>query len=168
MRRFKNILCVVNPDEKASAVVRRASELATPHGTELTLVHVVPDVTPTAADPEVKTADERGGSLAKCDAGEQRLLDENGIVGDLVSQPLYGDPSEAIIKEVLRGNHDLLIKPVEGSRIRGARQAPLTSSCCASVRARCGFSNGDDITGTSGFWSHWIRIWMVPMQSSTI
>lgn len=125
MHRFNNILCAVNPDEKASAVVRRASELANAHGTELTLVHVVPDVTPTAADPEVKTADERSGSLAKCDAGEQRLLDENGIVGDLVSQPLYGNPSEAIIKEVLRGNHDLLIKPVEGSRIRGARPSTI-------------------------------------------
>ncbi len=35
MHRFKNILCVVNPDEKASAVVKRARELATLQGTSL-------------------------------------------------------------------------------------------------------------------------------------
>jgi len=93
MHRFKNILCVVNPQEKASAVVRRASELAKLQGTELTLVHVTQDMTP---------------------AGEKWLADLNGYVGDLVSQPLYGNPAEEIIKQVLRGNHDLLIKPVDG------------------------------------------------------
>ena len=46
MHRFKNILCVVNPDEKASAMVRRATELAALHGTKLTLVHFVQDVPP--------------------------------------------------------------------------------------------------------------------------
>jgi len=125
MHRFKNILCVVNPDEKASPVVRRASELATLHGTKLTLVHVVQDVRSTAASPEQYSDDERGGSFAKRDAGEQRLYDENGNVGDLASQPLYGNPSEAIIKRVLRGKHDLLIKPVEGPRIRGARPSSI-------------------------------------------
>lgn len=121
MHRFKNILCVVNPEEKAAAVVRRASELATLQGSKLTLVHVVQDVTPTVADHELESADERGASSAKRDAGERRLFDENGIVGDLVSQPLYGNPSEEIIKQVLRGNHDLLIKPVESPDNRAGR-----------------------------------------------
>lgn len=45
MHRFKNILCVVDPNEKASTVVRRAHELVTLQGTSLTLVHIVKDVT---------------------------------------------------------------------------------------------------------------------------
>jgi len=125
MYRFKNILCVVNPDEKASAVVRRASELATLHGTQLTIVHVVQDVPPTVADLELKSADKQGTPFAKRDAGEQRLFDESGIVGELVSQPLYGNPSEEIIKQVLRGKHDLLIKPVEGPDYQAGRLATI-------------------------------------------
>ena len=125
MHRFKKILCVVDPDEKASAVVRRASELATLHGTQLTIVHVLPDVAPDAANSGPFFDDDREASLAKRDAGEQRLLDEDGTVGDLVSKPLYGNPSEEIIKQVLNGNHDLLIKPVEGPRIRGGRPSSI-------------------------------------------
>ena len=121
MHRFKNILCVVNPDEKASAVVRRASELATLHGTQLSIVHVIPD----AANSGPFSDDDGGASLAKRDTGERRLLDKDGTVGNLVSNPLYGSPSEEIIKRVLNGNHDLLIKPVEGPRIRGARPSSI-------------------------------------------
>jgi len=109
MHRFKNILCVVNPDEKASAVVRRASELATLHGTQLTIVHVLPDVSPDAAN---------SGPFSDDDG-------EDGTVGDLVSKPLYGSPSEEIIKQVLNDSHDLLIKPLEGPRIRGARPSSI-------------------------------------------
>lgn len=95
MHRFKNILCVVNPDEKTSAVVRRASELATLHGTKLTLVHVVEDM-----------------------PGLDPISD-----GDLVSTPLHGNPAQEIVKQVLRGKHDLLIKPVEISGNGTARVA---------------------------------------------
>ena len=94
MHRFKNILCVVNPDETETAVVRRASDLATLHGTKLTLVHVVEEL-PGA---DLTSDSGRGASLAISDAGERRMLDENGVVGDLVSQPLRGSPSEAIVK----------------------------------------------------------------------
>lgn len=98
MHRFKNILCVVSPDEKASAVVRRARELATLQGTSLTLVHVVGD-----------------GHQAQGDSAGTRPVEDNERTGELASQPLYGNPSEEIVKQVLRGGHDLLIKPVDGA-----------------------------------------------------
>jgi nucleotide-binding universal stress UspA family protein len=98
MHRFKNILCVVNPDEKASAVVKRARELATLQGTSLTLVHVARDATQVQGE----------------SAGE-RPIEDNKLIGELESRPLYGNPSEEIVKQVLRGKHDLLIKPVAGA-----------------------------------------------------
>ncbi len=125
MHRFKNILCVVNPDEKASAVVRRASELAILHGTQLTLVHVFPDVPPDTANSGSFSDDDGRASLAKSATGERHLFDENGAVGDLMSMPLYGDPAEEIIRQVLNGNHDLLIKPVEDRDMRGTRPGAI-------------------------------------------
>ena len=107
MHRFKNILCVVNPTGKPSAVVRRASELAALQGTDLTLVHVVQD--------QDQAHDH--------DSAEHRLLNEDGSAGDLVSRPLCGNPAEEIIKQVLRGKHDLLIKPVEDPDSRTGRLA---------------------------------------------
>lgn len=98
MHRFKNILCVVNPDEKAAAVVRRASELAALQGTSLTLVHIANDA-----------------SVAEGDTSGTRLIEDSELSGKLVSRPLFGNPAEEIIKQVLRGKHDLLIKPVEAS-----------------------------------------------------
>jgi universal stress protein E len=104
MHRFKNILCVVDPNEKASAVVRRAHELATLQGTSLTLVHIAKDVT--------SAVDEAEGP---------RLIKDNKLSGELTSQPLYGNPAEGLVKQVLRGKHDLLIKPVEGPQNQATR-----------------------------------------------
>jgi universal stress protein E len=104
MHRFKNILCVVDPNEKVSAVVRRAHELATLQGTSLTLAHIVKDVT-----------------LAVDEAEEPRLIEDNELSGALTSQPLYGNPAEEVVKQVLRGKHDLLIKPVEGPQNQATR-----------------------------------------------
>lgn len=121
MHRFKNILCVVDPDEKASAVVRRASELATLQGTNLTLVHVIPDADRAATESEQTPLDEKGTSSVEHDLGERSLFDDNGTIGGLVSKPLYGNPSEAIIKQVLLGKHDLLMKRVEDPDNRASR-----------------------------------------------
>ncbi len=104
MHRFKNILCVVDPDEKASAVVRRAHQLATLQGTSLTLVHVVQDATSEAGE-----------------TGGQRLIEDDELSGELISQPLCANPAEEIVKQVLRGKHDLLIKPVQGTENQATR-----------------------------------------------
>lgn len=116
MHRFKNILCVVHPAVSNSAVVRRASELASLHGTELTLVHVVSDDAATDIGQVHDSASEKPAAFApESDKGGQRTNARNDVVGDVVSKSLYGIPSEDIVKQVINGSHDLLIKSVENT-----------------------------------------------------
>jgi len=117
MERFRNILCIVNPDEKASAVVQRAMGLAASHKTSLTLARVV-ESTPfgTANDAFHFADDQRTAARTKFEAENYPRVEKNGFAGKHDVVLLRGIPYEEIIKLVQRGNHDLLIKPVESSR----------------------------------------------------
>ena len=116
MHRFKNILCVVHPEESNSAVVHRASELASLHGTDLTLVHVFSE---NAADGTGRVLDSASEVRAALPSGSdnrmRRTTDKNVIVGDVESKSIYDIPSDDIVKQVISGNHDLLIKSVENT-----------------------------------------------------
>lgn len=116
MHRFKNILCVLKPHESTSAVVRRASELANLHGTQLTLAYFSQDEVPADTSAGHISTDDQGHSRAKQNSGQQRLPDRKGAIEKVVSKQLHGDLSTAIIKQVRDGNCDLLIKSVEVSQ----------------------------------------------------
>lgn len=113
MQRFKNILCVVNPPKNASSALQRASELASRQGACLTLVDVVQEVSPTLVDGGLVSADAQRVSVVECENAMQSLLDEEGIAVEAKIKVLVGIPFIEIIRQVLRGSHDLLIKPTD-------------------------------------------------------
>ena len=122
MQRFKNILCVVNPQEKASAVMQRAVDMAAKQKTSLTLARVDAATPSTVANDDRQFDDDQRSEIQ---AKNHPQIEKNGFEGKLDIMLLRGIPFEEIIRQVQRGKHDLLIKPVEVSG-NGRTQLQIT------------------------------------------
>lgn len=112
MKRFKDILCVVDPEEACESVLERAVALAESNQASLTLVDVVPRVIAGIGMLE-------GGPIS--DHLQSKLVTEHRLgLGSLIEphrqridikiKVLIGTPFLEIVREVLRNGHDLVIK----------------------------------------------------------
>lgn len=115
MRRFKNILCVIEPGSDCRPALERAISLAENNQTELTVASVIERVTAGIGMPD-------GGPIsadlqaALREAQEQKLhalLEPYRERIDLKVKVLQGIPFIEVIREVMAHDHDLLIKTPE-------------------------------------------------------
>lgn len=115
MHRFKNILVATDTRFDQSIVIDEAAKLAKSEGASLKVVDVMPDL-PWAARLAMKDPDhvmalmveEKETKLAEIVA----KLKEDGI--DVTSEVLRGQTSLELIRAVLRGGHDLLLRTNKG------------------------------------------------------
>ena len=110
MKRFKNILCVVS-DVDCHDLVDRAVELANNNQALLTIVKVIDDVSSSPLVRRFLSHDELQSEIIN----EHKLQLENLIKSrceNIVAQSkiLIGSSFLEIIREVIRNNHDLVIK----------------------------------------------------------
>ncbi len=115
MRRFKNILCMVEPGEASKSTLVRAATLAENNQAGLTVVDVVERVIKSIGMPE-------GGPIsADLQAAMERaytqeletLIDPYRKRIEIQTKVLIGTPFLEITREVLRNGHDLVIKNPE-------------------------------------------------------
>ena len=115
MKRFKNILCVMEPDEVCKPALERAVALADNNQAGLTVVHVVPRITAGIGMPE-------GGPISAdlqtvaVDRGQQEiesLVEPYHKRLKIETKVLVGITFLEIIREVLRNGRDLVIKVAE-------------------------------------------------------
>jgi nucleotide-binding universal stress UspA family protein len=120
MKRFKNILCVVEPQGKATLVLEHAVRLAENNQASLTVVSVAPHVTAGVGMPD------RGPAQAQLQAA---VVDEHKQHLEEVVEPykkrvslqtrvLVGMPFLEIIREVLRNSRDIVVKLPEQQKWR--------------------------------------------------
>jgi universal stress protein E len=137
MERFQNILCVVNPLKNASSAVRRAAELASIHAARLTLVDIAQEMPPALVDAGLLSENVRREFLEQHKTDIQSMLDKNAVSVEANIKVLAGIPFLEIIKEVLRGSHDLLIKPTDspgrGLELLGTTDKHLLRKCPCPV-----------------------------------
>jgi nucleotide-binding universal stress UspA family protein len=112
MNRFKNILCVVKPEETSKLVIERAVSLAQQNQATLTIVNVVRKIVAGVNMPE-------GGPISnELQTAVQRDHEERlkPLIAPYRKQinidfnVLTGEPFLEIIRQVLRCSHDLVIK----------------------------------------------------------
>ncbi|MEN8177829.1 MAG: universal stress protein [Pseudomonadota bacterium] len=112
MKRFKDILCVVDPEEACESAIERAVALAESNQANLTLVDVVPRVIAGIGMLE-------GGPIS--DHLQDEMVAEHRRRLESLIEPyrqrietqikvLIGEPFLEIVREVLRNGHDLVIK----------------------------------------------------------
>lgn len=139
MKRFNRILCVVDPLQPAEIVLERAVTLAENNQAELTVVSVAPLVTagigmtdggPISADIQQLVIDDLQQRQAQAVAPYRaRIAIETGM--------LVGTPYLEVIREVIRGGHDLVIEAPEDpgwlDRLFGSDNMHLLRKCPCPV-----------------------------------
>jgi universal stress protein E len=141
MKRFRNILFVADPEKVCRSALERAVRLAENNQAELALVDVIPRL-----NAGFRLRD--GGATAEdlqAAAAEQRLQRLESLIKpyesrlDIRVKVLTGTPYLEIIREVLRGNHDLVIRPPEDAgwfgRLLGSDDMNLLRQCPCPVWA---------------------------------
>lgn len=138
MKRFKRILVAIDTRHERHPIVAEAAEIAQANGATLKIVDVVPPFSwlarQTNHDHEhlselVKQEKESKVADLAAQLGEKEIDVEIGV--------LVGEPSVEIIREVIRGDHDLLMAVSKGKHsssdhyfghtaIRLLRQCPCT------------------------------------------
>ncbi len=139
MKRFKQILCVVDPRQPADTVLERAVSLAQNNQAALTVISFAPRVTAGIGMPE-------GGPIS-ADLQEAAIADSQQQLENVVApfrpqiaihaEVLVGTAFLEIIREVLRHGHDLLIKAPEDpgwlDRLFGSDDMHLLRKCPCPV-----------------------------------
>ena len=139
MKRFKNILCVIDRWQPADTVLERAVSLAENNQASLTVVAIVPRLTAGIGMPE-------GGPIS-ADLQEAEIADARQQLGSAVApfQPrididtriLEGTAFLEIIQAVLRDGYDLVIKAPEDpawlERLFGSDDMHLLRKCPCPV-----------------------------------
>jgi len=115
MKQFKDILFVVETGQTCEPAMERAVMLAENNQANLTVVDVVESFSTGIEIPEAGplAADLRNAMLRAKTEGLQTLINPYRARIQIQTKVLHGTPFLAIIREVLRNGHDLVIKPPE-------------------------------------------------------
>ncbi|MES9946802.1 MAG: universal stress protein [Candidatus Thiodiazotropha sp.] len=112
MKRFKNILCVVDPERECKPALERAVALAENNQANLTVITVAPSISTVIGTPKDRpiTIELQAATV------ESHRKELENRVGpyrqriEIVTRVLIGTPFLVIIREVLRNEHDIVIK----------------------------------------------------------
>lgn len=139
MKHFRNILCVVEPEDENISAMERAVILAENNQAKLTVVSVIeritagiglPDGGPISAELQTKMAQAQRQKL------ESLVADYSQRV-DIQLNVLQGTPFLEIIREVLNNNYDLVVKAPENiewqERVFGSNDMHLLRKCPCPV-----------------------------------
>ncbi len=132
MKQFKNILFVNEPSSTSKSAARRAAHIAEKNSAKLTLVDASKELSRSL--PQLKKTLEKihkDQMMAQFEPGELEKLGAK-------TKQLSGTPFIEIIKQVLRGKHDLVIKTAEKSSslfgsLFGETDLHLMRKCPAAV-----------------------------------
>jgi len=139
MQRFKNILCVLEDVKAGKYVMERAVTLAENNQARLTVVDVVEHVTAGIGMPEGGpiSVDLQAALVSTHEQGLETLVDPYRKRTEIEARVLAGVPFLEIIREVLRSDHDLVIKVPETrdflDRLFGSEDMHLLRKCPCPV-----------------------------------
>ena len=112
MKRFKDILCVVDPGKQCKLALERSVTLAENNQANLTVIAVVPAITAGIGMPEGGpiSTDLQLAAVKTCEEGLEALVKTHRRRIEIATKVLTGIPFLMTIREVLRNGHDLVVK----------------------------------------------------------
>jgi len=139
MKRFKDILCVVEQGETCKPALDRAVTLAENNQANLTVVDVIPRITAGIGMPDGGpiSADLQNAMVSAHAQDLETLINPYRKRIEIQTKVLKGTPFLEIIREVIRNEHDLLIKIPEVwdwlDRLFGSDDMHLLRKCPCPV-----------------------------------
>lgn len=118
MQRFENILCVIEHGEKSKPALDRAVVLAENNQANLTLVDVIPRVPTVIGMPDggLAPTELQAAMVRERETRMEHLMKPYRPRLDVPRKVLIGSPFLEVIREVLRNEHDLVIKCAEAPK----------------------------------------------------
>lgn len=112
MKQFKNILCVVNPEDSAEYVIERAVALAENNQARLTVVNTTDRISAHVeiAEGGISSDDLQEAMINSHEQQLENLVEPYRERIEIKTRVLIGVPFLIIVREVLQYEHDLLIK----------------------------------------------------------
>lgn len=139
MKRFKDILCVVQSAKDSKSALERAVSLAGNNQASLTVVGIVPHVTAGIGMPDGGpiSADLQQALVTSHEQALEKLVEPYRRQAVIVTRVLVGTPFLQVVREVLRNGHDLVIKVPEHhdwlDRVFGSDDMHLLRKCPCPV-----------------------------------
>ena len=136
MQRFKNILLVYDGREYGQSTIARAIDLATRNKARLTVIQVIPQI---PRDYRMLITSLLPQEIMEIAVKEHTLLLQKHFehfpeAAKIPLKVVFGHEFVEIIKEVLRNNHDLVIKTARGM---GGRTGMLFGSTAMHLLRKC-------------------------------
>jgi len=112
MKRFKDILCTIEPEKECKLTLERAVTLAENNQANLTVITVAPSISAGIGMPDGGpiSADLQAATVASHKQELENLVEPYRQRINIETRVLTGIPFLEIIREVLRNAHDLVIK----------------------------------------------------------
>ena len=139
MKRFKNILCIVNTDMQNTIAVEHAVKLAEKNQASLTVIEVIDEIPPntTLFERTLSSIDLQEKIIAAHQNRLQELVSPWGQKVEIKTKVLTGILFLEVIYEVLRNRHDLVFKTAEIgvllNRVFGSDDMHLLRKCPCPV-----------------------------------
>ncbi len=139
MKRFKNILCIVNTDTQNTIAVEHAVKLAEKNQASLTVIEVIDEIPPntTLFERTLSSIDLQEKIIAAHQNRLQELVSPWGQKVEIKTKVLTGILFLEVIYEVLRNRHDLVFKTAEIgvllNRVFGSDDMHLLRKCPCPV-----------------------------------
>jgi nucleotide-binding universal stress UspA family protein len=139
MKRFKNILCVVNTDLQNNVAMEHAAKLAEKNQVGLTVVEVIDEILPntTLYERTMSPVDLQAQMIAEHQDRLQELISPWNKNIEIKTKVLTGILFLEVIHEVLRNGHDLVFKTAESgvllNRVFGSDDMHLLRKCPCPV-----------------------------------
>jgi len=139
MKRFKNILCVVNTDVENNVAIEHAAKLAEKNQVGLTVVEVIDEIVPntTLYERTMSPVDLQAQMIAEHQDRLQELISPWNKNIEIKTKVLTGILFLEVIHEVLRNGHDLVFKTAESgvllNRVFGSDDMHLLRKCPCPV-----------------------------------
>ncbi len=139
MKRFKNILCVVEPNHTSKTALVQALHLATHHQADLTIVSTIK--APGTWRFLFRTKEEEENALSAVVTNKRLAIDKwihsLDVESEIKIDILVGTPFIQVIRRVLQAQHDLVIKcsddPDWIARVFGSDDMHLLRKCPCPV-----------------------------------
>jgi nucleotide-binding universal stress UspA family protein len=139
MKRFKNILCIVNTDTQDNVAMEHAVKLAEKNQASLTVVEVIDEIPPdtTLFERTMSSIDLQAEIIAEHQNRLQELVSPWSQKIEIKTKVLTGILFLEVIYEVLRNGHDLVFKTAESgvllNRVFGSDDMHLLRKCPCPV-----------------------------------
>jgi nucleotide-binding universal stress UspA family protein len=137
MKRFKNVLFFANPLDNVESALRQALSIYDLEDSRITVVEVANDISSSFVEAGIISDGLRDEILAERRRNAGALVANVDVSEQIEVKLLTGTPFIEVIQEVIRGEHDLLVKPSEGAgtfdRLLGSMDMHILRKCPCPV-----------------------------------